>query len=92
MATYGNENIVCPFFKDMAKNEIKCEGIISCSAINTWENPKNKKEHQEQYCNTFRYSGCSLARELLKKYSLHDIKEREENYTKLLKKIQRKGG
>lgn len=92
MATYGNESIICPFFKDMAKNEIKCEGIISCSAVNTWENSKSKEEHRERYCNTFQYSECFLARKLLLKYALEDMAEKKELYSQIYKNTQKKGG
>lgn len=90
--TYGEENVVCPFFKDWTSRTIRCENIFSIAVINDFESVSLKREHQERYCCTFNYKKCLLAKMLLEKYAAEDVIEKEERHTEIYKIAQKKGG
>lgn len=33
MATYGDQDIVCPYYKAFVKQQIKCEGLFKSSSL-----------------------------------------------------------
>lgn len=55
---YGSEKTLCPFYKDETKNSIKCEGEISISSNQNFENATAKKEHKKVFCDK-NYSQCN---------------------------------
>lgn len=88
---WGDEAVICPFFKDMTSEAIRCENVFSCSVINDFGSKNLKREHAERYCCTFNYKKCLLAKMLLEKYAAEDVREKGERYTELYKTAQKKG-
>jgi len=68
MSAYESVYAICPFYKDETKCEIKCEGVVSCSVINKFENTVQKREHEEKYCYSLMYRKCALSKRIFKKY------------------------
>ncbi len=89
---WGDESVICPFFKDMTSRTIRCENVFSISITNDFESVSLKREHQERYCCTFNYKKCLLAKMLSEKYAAEDVREKEEKHTELYKIAQKKGG
>ena len=54
---YGSDKTKCPYYKDESKNSIKCEGDISITTNQNFENSTQKKEHKKIYCDKD-YSNC----------------------------------
>lgn len=62
------KEIICPFYKDETNDSIRCEGYISDTCLNTFNDISRKTKHRESYCKTFDYFKCILADSLIEKY------------------------
>jgi hypothetical protein len=50
-STAGSGDIRCPFFVAHSDREIVCEGMLDgCRSCLRFMNPKDKRFHQETYC------------------------------------------
>jgi hypothetical protein len=67
MSTYDSYKVRCPFFRDITKNTLRCEGIISETITNNFALRSKNREHQLKYCQTD-YEECPLYKILIKKY------------------------
>ena len=66
--TYKDVDIRCPFFKELTKRGISCEGVTDDSILKLWfYSPKAKDLHVEVFCQR-RYGNCEIYRMLEKKY------------------------
>lgn len=66
--TYKDVEIQCPFFKELTKKGISCEGLTDDSIIKLWFNsPKSKDLHAEVFCQR-KYKNCEIYRMLEAKY------------------------
>ena len=69
MATSNQDvDIKCPFFRELLKKGISCEGLTDDSIIKQWFNSaKGKELHAEIFCKR-KYTNCEIYRMLEKKY------------------------
>ena len=70
MANYkGGANTICPFYERETDRSITCEGLRENSVL-TMRFParKDKSAWQEDFCMTFAYRRCPLARACYEKY------------------------
>ena len=66
--TYKDVDILCPFFKELSKRSISCEGLTDDSILKLWfSSPKSKDLHVEVFCER-RYKNCEIYTMLEKKY------------------------
>jgi hypothetical protein len=66
--TYKDVDIQCPFFKELAKKGVSCEGLTDDSIIKLWfSSPKSLDLHTEIFCCN-RYQNCEIYRMLEAKY------------------------
>lgn len=66
--TYKDVEVQCPFFKELTKKGISCEGLTDDSIIKLWFNsPKSKELHSEVFCQK-KYKNCEIYRMLEAKY------------------------
>lgn len=66
--TYKDVEILCPFYKEQAKQSISCEGLVDDSTIKLWFNyPKAKCLHAQVFCQK-KYKNCEIYSILEKKY------------------------
>lgn len=69
MATYGDQDIVCPYYKAFLKQQIKCEGLFKSSSLSqSFQNIKNAKDWKKNFCESFNYKNCVIAKMLDEKY------------------------
>lgn len=66
--TYQDVDVLCPFFRELSKRGISCEGLTDDSIIKQWFNsPKGKELHTDVFCKK-KYTNCEIYRMLEKKY------------------------
>lgn len=69
MATYGDQDIICPFYKSFAKQNIKCEGLFKRSSISLSTQDINSiKDWKKNFCESINYTNCPIAKMLTEKY------------------------
>lgn len=67
-SNYEDVDILCPFFRELTKKSISCEGLTDDSIIKQWfEIPKNKEIHANVFCKKS-YKSCEIFMMLEKKY------------------------
>lgn len=67
--TYESVNVKCPFYKEDARNQIRCEGICetSTSTVHMFRDQKTRLKYQKKYCEA-RYKDCPCFRQNMTKY------------------------
>lgn len=66
--TYKDVDVKCPFFKELTKKAISCEGLTDDSTIKLcFAAPKSKDLQLEVFCNK-KYKYCEIYTMLEKKY------------------------
>ncbi len=61
--------IICPFFRDLNGNTIRCEGLIPDTRTATsFRSARAMKRYRRGFCDTFSYDSCAICKALLKKY------------------------
>lgn len=69
MGVYGEQNIFCPFYKCLDKQQIKCEGFFEKSSVAiSAQDLKDIKNWLKKYCTTNEYKKCPIAKMLDDKY------------------------
>ena len=67
---YGNQDVICPFYKEEDKLIIKCEGIVSQVCSQQFRTQKRKEAAKENFCNTYNYKSCPHFKAVEVKYKL----------------------
>lgn len=66
--TFKDVDIQCPFFKELTKKGISCEGITDDSITKLcFNSPKSKELHTEIFCQR-KYKNCEIYTMLEAKY------------------------
>ncbi len=64
-----NCRAVCPYWQGCGEKSIRCEGIVSVTIINQFEQKTDRIRHEERYCRSiFGWQDCSVAKKDGKKY------------------------
>lgn len=68
MSTYGEQDIICPYYQKENKNQIQCEGLISTEYYGgrQFDTPTQLKAFQKLYCKG-NYKNCEYALALEKR-------------------------
>lgn len=69
MSTYGEQDIICPYYQKENKNQIQCEGLISTEYYGgrQFDTPTQLKSFQKAHCKG-NYHTCEHAMELEKRH------------------------
>jgi len=56
---YEHKNYICPYFRHIYNNKMRCEGCVLLSNIeDVYE------DYQNEFCNSYNWKNCSIARKL----------------------------